>query len=563
MLWREEIATEGSRWEIKKIEEYDPERLEAEGQILPLPPPLLGAKHYMWKNAPRTVPVNQDPLRWLGLKPRDWQVSGNQIVPNGVGGYDPDSEEPGDMDCDARCPDFPSHGSIEMWGYFKRLMNLESQEKHKITWKEAEADVAHITRSEGWETALTIYLMEHPEKVSKWFQLGAPISPPPEEIFNQRLAEMRERHPEDSEETLEKELRATLIGFGWPTATAGYRLKENPTRYSQEVSEWYWKRRSQEDPDLMFEEVQDDLEENWSKISSLYEFNRIRIQREEQEAENPTANSGNVGYLTVEVLRRLNAEMKAKYLKTNKSEGNIQREMAEQKELEMIGGRANMPEEETGNLPRGSEFNGGLSNQEFPIQEQPIQKETPADQSSGDLPKESKTNCGTANQETLVEEQPQFSAGKGTNQSNYKFSFTPVRPEKTPAVQPSEEQLRKNQEEEQTEEEQNEDQTEEGFRNRMISFRRWENSQFRSFYCQEIGGKLRRNSSRYLQLYFQCQAGPLMRKYHTFVQYKKNIYDGGRAVSHATTENNFDAPLKNTYRCTVGKLSWKGRNGVP
>jgi hypothetical protein len=113
--------------------------------------------------------VNQDPLKWLGLKPRDWQVSGNQIVSKGVGGYDPDSEEPGDTtDWDARCPDFPDHGSIEMWEYFKRLMNLERQEKYKITWKEAEADVAHITRSEGWETALTIYLMDHPEKSSKW-----------------------------------------------------------------------------------------------------------------------------------------------------------------------------------------------------------------------------------------------------------------------------------------------------------------------------------------------------------------------------------------------------------
>jgi hypothetical protein len=160
MLWREELVTEGSRWEIKKIEEYDPERLEAEGHILPLPPPLLGVKHYMWKNAPRTVPVNQDPLKWLGLKPRDWQVSGNQIVPKGVGGYDPDSEEPGDTtDWDARCPDFPSHGSIEIWEYFKRLMNLERQEKHNITWKEAEVDIALITRSEGWETALTLYLM--------------------------------------------------------------------------------------------------------------------------------------------------------------------------------------------------------------------------------------------------------------------------------------------------------------------------------------------------------------------------------------------------------------------
>jgi hypothetical protein len=121
-------------------------------------------------------------------------VSGNQIVPKGAGGYDPDSEEPGDTaDWDARCPDFPSHGSIEMWEYFKRLMNLERQEKYKITWREAEEDIASMTRSEGWEVALAIYLMEHPEKSSKWFSLGAPISPSPEEIFNRRLIEAMEK----------------------------------------------------------------------------------------------------------------------------------------------------------------------------------------------------------------------------------------------------------------------------------------------------------------------------------------------------------------------------------
>jgi hypothetical protein len=234
-----------------------------------------------------------------------------------------------------------------------------------------------------------------------------------------------EKYPEDPKEMLEKEIRAALIGFGWPAATAEYRHKENPTQYFQEVLAWQWKRRSQEDPELTHEEVQEELEENWGKVSSLYERNRIRIQGEGQKVESPVTNPE--AHLTVEVLRRLNAEMKAKYLGSKKREESNQREQEEQGDSEKTGGTAIMQEAEKEVMPKGNELKYESASQEISIEEQSDQKVTPADRSPDDLPIKIETSCGPSNQEIPIEEQPMQKA--------------------IPAEQPSEEQSRKNLEE--------------------------------------------------------------------------------------------------------------------
>jgi hypothetical protein len=74
-LWRDEPILANSRWDIRRIDEFDPGRLEEEGVLLPTPPPLLGMKYYTWNFAPRAVPIGQDPLRWLNLSPDIWQVA--------------------------------------------------------------------------------------------------------------------------------------------------------------------------------------------------------------------------------------------------------------------------------------------------------------------------------------------------------------------------------------------------------------------------------------------------------------------------------------------------------
>jgi hypothetical protein len=93
------------------VEEYDPERLEQEGRTIPLPPSLLGIKYFYWNHAPRAGPIGKDPLRWLKLSPEDWQVSGDQIVTKGQGGYGSDDDDAEDAwENLPRFPDQPNFG---------------------------------------------------------------------------------------------------------------------------------------------------------------------------------------------------------------------------------------------------------------------------------------------------------------------------------------------------------------------------------------------------------------------------------------------------------------------
>jgi hypothetical protein len=114
MLWRDERVTSGSRWEIATIDEFDPARLEAEGKTLPLPPPVLGIRYVFWRYAPRAVPIGKDPLRWLKLSAEEWQLSGNQIITQGAGGYGSDDDDDS-WESLPRFPDQPNMGPRDLW----------------------------------------------------------------------------------------------------------------------------------------------------------------------------------------------------------------------------------------------------------------------------------------------------------------------------------------------------------------------------------------------------------------------------------------------------------------
>jgi hypothetical protein len=239
MLWRDEPVVGGSRWDITKVEEYDPERLEAEGRTLPLPPPLLGVKCCIWNYAPRAVPVGRDPLKWLNLSRYEWQVSGDQIVSKGAGGYDPNDDED---DCAMRLPDFPNHGSIEMWEHLKQRYIQDLVREADAPWNLAIIVTAERVREDGWETTITNLLRKHPEDIPRWFTVGAPITPSPESILNRLVEEMSQRYPDDPVEDIETDIRAQIIGYGWPRMTAIHRTEEDPSQYKYEVTMWYLRR---------------------------------------------------------------------------------------------------------------------------------------------------------------------------------------------------------------------------------------------------------------------------------------------------------------------------------
>jgi hypothetical protein len=91
---------------------------------------------------------------------------------------------------------------------------------------EAAEDLAETTRDEGWEYVVTMYITNHPEHISRWYSLGAPILPLPEEIFSRRVTALVQKYPDEPRTELEEEVQAAIIGYGWPKATVEHRLAE-------------------------------------------------------------------------------------------------------------------------------------------------------------------------------------------------------------------------------------------------------------------------------------------------------------------------------------------------
>jgi hypothetical protein len=179
MLWQDERVIPNSRWEISTNEEFDPARLEAEGKLLPLPPPVLGIRYFIWKFAPRAVPINKDPLRWLKLSADDWQVSGDQSVPKGMGGYGSDDEDDGDSwESQPRFPDQPSRGPRDLWDKAKVwVTQIVAREHPDWSNQRLVQNTVALVKQRGWEWLGGFYLEHVPGEVEKRLAEGIPMSP--------------------------------------------------------------------------------------------------------------------------------------------------------------------------------------------------------------------------------------------------------------------------------------------------------------------------------------------------------------------------------------------------
>jgi hypothetical protein len=232
------------------------------------------------KQAPPAVSIGRDPLKWLNLSQHEWQVSGDQIISKGSGGYDPNDEEAADYD--VRFPDFPEHGSVEMWEYFKRLKMRELVSKYNEPWVDLAMELAEAAREDGWENIVAGMIANCRTEIPKWFSVGAPISPSPAEIANRLISKTAQYYPDARLVDIEAAKRAEIIRYGWPRATANFRLEENLSNYKYEVTMWHWGRRLQDEPDLTFDETWEQIDEEWEKVSELYERIRIRLKHEER-----------------------------------------------------------------------------------------------------------------------------------------------------------------------------------------------------------------------------------------------------------------------------------------
>jgi hypothetical protein len=215
MLWRDERIIPGSRWEIKKIDEFDPGRLESEGKTLPLPPPVLGIRYVFWKYAPRAIPIGKDPLRWLKLSTEEWQLSGHQIVAKGDGGYGSDDEDDDDSwESLPRFPDQPDLGPRDLWDKAKCWATRVVSRGHpEMNDGQLVRTMVDLVKQKGWLWLADFFLCNVPDEVQKRLGEGMPITPNWRTVRDYFVDQWRQ--PGDSKQSIREGFNRAVILKGW------------------------------------------------------------------------------------------------------------------------------------------------------------------------------------------------------------------------------------------------------------------------------------------------------------------------------------------------------------
>jgi hypothetical protein len=236
MLWRDEWVTHGSRWEIKKVKEYDPERLETEGRTLHLSPPVLEVQYFYWNHAPRTVQIGKDLLRRLKLSLEDWQVSGDQIVTKGQGGYDPDDDK--DFEDDQtplpRFPDQRNFGPRDLWDEAKCWF-VRTLSRGNPGWSDRQTleVVIDQVQKRGWPWLAEVFICNVPEEIRRRLEDGMPMSPNYFAILDHLVRFWMESG-------LTKQQSRTVFNrkvviHGWEHSTGAYRNESNELEYVETI----------------------------------------------------------------------------------------------------------------------------------------------------------------------------------------------------------------------------------------------------------------------------------------------------------------------------------------
>jgi hypothetical protein len=278
MLWQDELIEEGSRWEIKKVEEYDPEKLEMEGRILPLPPPLLGVKYVYWNFAPRAIPIGKDPLRWLNLSAEDWKIIGNQIVSKGQGGHGSDDEYDDEDDPRRNIPQFPDQpdfGPRDLWDKAKCwLVRKLSQEHPELEDKQILMIVIDNVQRNGWPWLAELYICYNPGEVSRRLEDGMPKTPSCFTIRDHFVAQWMA-----SGCTLQQSRMAfnrKVIIHGWDNFSGRYRDETDESEFTSVVVRDYAERTGYGTSKVTAEQFETTLQQRWGTIRMVYERNRIQ-----------------------------------------------------------------------------------------------------------------------------------------------------------------------------------------------------------------------------------------------------------------------------------------------
>jgi hypothetical protein len=276
MLWQDERVTPSSRWEIVTNDEFDPARLETEGKTLPLPPPTLGIRYFFWKFAPRAVPINKDPLRWLKLSADEWQVSGNQIVPKGMGGYGSDDEDDDDAwDSQPRFPDQPTFGPRDLWDKAKFwVTRIVARENPEMSDRQLLQHTVNLVKQNGWQWLACLFLDNVPDEIEKRLADGIPMSPNWRSIRDSLVAQQTNMSRKKAKSVVHR----SIVIRGWATYVGWYRNAISGEEYQELVVHDFLDREQYAFPRKTPEQLENYLEQHWADVRTLYEQRRIETE---------------------------------------------------------------------------------------------------------------------------------------------------------------------------------------------------------------------------------------------------------------------------------------------
>jgi hypothetical protein len=265
MLWREEKATTGARWEFKKADAFDPDRLDQEAEEVPTAPPLLGVPYHQWRKAPRAIPIGKDPLGWLRLCPDQWQVSEGQIVSKGQGGYLTDGQDHGlggyeDRDSLPRFPDHPSTGQPDLWDLAKNWCIRYLMDTSEVEWRYAEfGDGQRMGRVRR-----------------------DVFDPAPAEVHRWKIANWRRNDPDTPYQELVEEFKIMAITHGWPRFVRQYRQAQEGEVYYSEMTSCHFRRIGENQPDVQWEDVWEMVQDKSGPMQYMFEQARIQEQYDQE-----------------------------------------------------------------------------------------------------------------------------------------------------------------------------------------------------------------------------------------------------------------------------------------
>jgi hypothetical protein len=200
-----------------------------------------------WKYAPRAIPTGKDPLRWLKLSAEEWQLSGNQIITKGAGGYGLDDKDDDDSwESLPRFPDQPTQGPRDLWDKAK-VWATRTYSRLCPDWNDRQVtqSLVNLTKEKGWLWLANLFLNQVPDEVPKRLVEGIPISPSWRTVRDYFVENWKQQQAVSTQDA-RASFNHGVVLRGWEYYVAQYRDGTNEPECQETVLSDYFDREQQE-----------------------------------------------------------------------------------------------------------------------------------------------------------------------------------------------------------------------------------------------------------------------------------------------------------------------------